>query len=71
MTDNIPTNAIMVTYNYGGGVAGSFHIWQAKDKWQWSALGANGEEASQISALTAARSWIKNSQLKKEIDKCQ
>lgn len=55
---NIPANATEVTFKYGKGIDGSFYVWPARGKWQWEALGNNGEEDSQEKAITSARDWI-------------
>jgi hypothetical protein len=46
-----------ITFNYKRH-RGIMHIWQYKDKWQWSALGNSGEEETEEKAIAAARSWI-------------
>lgn len=66
MTSNIPANAIRITYNYGGGSTGAFHVWQCRGSWYWDALGACGEENTEDKAVQSARNWIRFNQIKKE-----
>lgn len=62
MKASIPTNCkIRVTFQYGPS-QGYFHIWPSGHKWQWEALGNNGEEVTANKAIEAARKWIIESQ---------
>lgn len=68
MTDNIPANARRITYDYGHGISGTFHLWESHGRWQWSALGNCGEESTQLEAYYAARHWIRDNQSTKETE---
>lgn len=59
--DNIPKNAIGIYCEYGN-FKGKFWVWPTvgnrKERWQWSALGQNGEENKREEAITAARRYV-------------
>lgn len=53
---------VRVEFTYSD-ITGYFDIWPNDKVWQWEALGANGEEASQNQAIDKARLWIRESRL--------
>jgi hypothetical protein len=62
---NIPDHATKITFEYGKGMQGVFHIWRTpQDRWQWHAVGADGEEGTAREALTQARKWITDGYIK-------
>lgn len=59
-TVNTIIGHVRVQFDYGNG-PGYFHVWPRKDKWQWDCYGNSGEEATQESAISAARAWVRES----------
>ena len=64
MNKNIPSHARPVRFIYGK-YKGTFYVWETPTgKWQWDALGNNGEEGGMNEAINAAKDWIISDRIK-------